>query len=174
MRRIECLGAALIPALFFGGCMGSTGSRVAAPATATAVAPAMLASAYVAAAASIDLYEIQSAQLALERASDPQIRTYAQQSLVAHEGTSGQLSMAGRRLNLLPTATLSPEHQAMLDALRATPDFDNTYRAQQAILLNEGVALHGGYAKSGQSPTLRPVARNAEEVMRRSQQGLPR
>ena len=173
MRRIECLGAALIPALLLGGCMGSTGSRVAAPATATAVAPAMLASAYVA-AASIDLYEIQSAQLALERASDPQIRTYAQQSLVAHEGTSGQLSMAGRRLNLLPTATLSPEHQAMLDALRATPDFDNTYRAHQAILLKEGLALHGGYARSGQSPTLRPVARNAEEVMRRSRQGLPR
>ena len=82
--------------------------------------------------------------------------------------------MAGRRLNLLPTPTLEPEHQAMIDALKATPDFDNTYRAQQAILHREGVALHGSYAARGDSPTLRPVAKNAEEVMRRNQQALRR
>ena len=173
MRRIANLSAALLPALMLGGCLGG-GSRVAAPATTAAVAPAMLASAYVAAAASIDLYEIQAAQVALERAKDPANRAFAQQALAAHEGTSAQLSLAGRRLNLLPSATLTPEHQAMLDALKAAPDFDSTYRAQQAILLREGVALHGNFARTGQSPTLRPVAKNAEEVMKRNQQALPR
>jgi predicted outer membrane protein len=62
----------------------------------------------------------------------------------------------------------------MLDALKATPDFDHTYRAQQNILHREGVALHTSYAKAGDSPTLRPVAKNAEAVMRQNQQVMPR
>ena len=65
------------------------------------------AAAYVAAAASIDYYEIQSAELAFERARDPANRAFAQKTLTAHRGTSAQLSMAGRRLNLLPTASLT-------------------------------------------------------------------
>jgi putative membrane protein len=80
--------------------------------------------------------------------------------------------MAGRRLNLLPTATLNTQHQAMLDALATTGDFDNTYRAQQNIVLQDAVRLHSGFAKAGQSPTLRPVAANAESVVRANLQAL--
>jgi len=94
--------------------------------------------------------------------------------LSAHQGTSAQLSFAGRRLNLLPTATLNPEHQAMFDALNAASDFDRTYRAQQSAVLQEGVKLHAAYAKSGSSPTLRPVAANAESVMKANLQALGR
>jgi predicted outer membrane protein len=107
-----------------------------------------------------------SARLALERAQDPGNRAFAERTLRAHQGTSAQLSYAGRRLNLLPTGSLNPEHQSMLDTLQATLDFDATYRHQQAVMLNEGVALHTRYAKSGDSPTLRPIAQNAESVMR--------
>jgi putative membrane protein len=130
------------------------------------------ASAYVAMASSIDLFQVKSAELALERAQDPANRAFAERALSAHQGTSAQLSMAGRRLNLLPGATLDPQHQAMLDALQATGDFDQTYRAQQNIVLQEGVRLHSNYAKSGSSPTLRPVAANAESVMKANLQAL--
>ena len=125
-------------------------------------------------ASSIDLYQVKSAQLALERSHDPANRAFAQRALSSHQGTSAQLSFAGRRLNLLPTATLNPEHQAMFAALSASSDFDRTYRAQQASILKEGVALHASYAKSGSSPTLRPVAANAESVMKANLQALGR
>ena len=173
MRRVALLSVASVLALV-GGCGGGGGASVQSASTATAaIAPVMLsAAAYVAMASSIDLYEVKSAQLALERAQDPGNRAIAERTLSAHQGTSAQLSMAGRRLNLLPTATLSPEHQAMLDALAATSDFDNTYRAQQNIVLQEGVKLHSSYAKAGDSPTLRPVAANAESVMRANLQAL--
>ena len=175
MRRIPFGSPVLIAGLLLTGC-GGAGTRVtsASVPVAPSIPIALSAAAYVAAAASIDLYEIQSAQLALERAADPANRAFAQKALDAHQGTSAQLSMAGRRLNLLPSANLDPEHQAMLDALKATADFDNTYRAQQAILLREGIQLHGTFARAGQSPTLRPVAINAEQVMRRNQQALRR
>ncbi|HEU0310467.1 MAG TPA: DUF4142 domain-containing protein [Sphingomicrobium sp.] len=171
MRRIAVSLLALFLGLV-GGCGGSVGSvqtTTVAPAAATAAAAgpvAISAAAYVATASSIDLFQVKSAQLALQRSQDPANRAFAEHALSAHQGTSAQLSFAGRRLNLLPTATLGPEHQTMFDALLATTDFDNTYRAQQNIVLQEGVKLHSIYAKSGSSPTLRPVAANAESVMR--------
>ena len=177
MRRVAV--ASVVSILTLGGCAGGGGERppAAAPASAgsVAVAPVMLsASAYVAMASSIDLFQVKSAELALQRASDPSNRTFAERSLSAHQGTSAQLSFAGRRLNLLPTATLNPEHQAMFDALNAASDFDRTYRAQQSAVLQEGVKLHAAYAKSGSSPTLRPVAANAESVMKANLQALGR
>ena len=174
MRRIAVASVALSVALL-GGCGGGGGSASvqSASVSTAAIAPVMLSAAsYVAMASSIDLYQVKSAQLALERAHDPANRAFAERALSAHQGTSSQLSMAGRRLNLLPSATLDPEHQAMLEALNATSDFDNTYRAQQNIVLQEALRLHSGFAKNGQSPTLRPVAANAESVMRANLQAL--
>ena len=177
MRRTAYVCVAMA-SMLLAGCAGGGGdSRVAPaprPAATLGIAPAMAAAAYVAMAASIDLFEIQSAQLALERARDPANRAFAQRTLRAHEGTSAQLSMAGRRLNLLPTPRLNPDHQEMLDSLRSAPNFDQTYRQQQAALHRQGVALHGNYARAGTSPTLRPVAKNAEEVMRRNLEALRR
>lgn len=174
MRRVAVtvVGISLV---LVGGCGGGGRSATvqSASVSSAAIAPVALSSAaYVAMASSIDLYEVKAAQLAIERAQDPANRAFAQRALSAHQGTSAQLSLAGRRLNLLPTATLNPEHQAMLDALAATGDFDNTYRSQQNIVLQQGVRLHSSFAKSGQSPTLRPVAANAESVMRANLQAL--
>ena len=177
MRRVAILSLALSLALV-GGCGGGGGgSSVQPPSVAPAAlaAPiALSAAAYLATASSIDLYEVKSAQLALQRSQDPANRALAERTLSTHQGTSAQLSYAGRRLNLLPSATLNSEHQAMLDALAATNDFDNIYRAQQNIVLQEGVKLHSTYAKAGSSPTLRPVAANAESVMRANLEALRR
>ena len=179
MRRVAVSFMALTMTLAASCGGGRGGGQVAtvqsASASTAAIAPVMLSAAsYVALASSIDLYQVKSAQLALERSQVPGNRAFAQRALSAHQGTSAQLSYAGRRLNLLPAATLNPEHQAMLDALAATSDFDNTYRAQQNIVLQEGVRLHAGFAKAGASPTLRPVAANAESVMRANLQALRR
>lgn len=169
MRRLAITSLTLSMTLVSGcgGGGGATSAQSASVVPAAIAAPVVIsAAAYVATASSIDLYQMKAAQLALQRSQDPANRAFAQHALSAHQGTSAQLSYAGRRLNLLPTATLSAEHQAMLDALAATGDFDNIYRAQQNIVLQEGVKLHSSYAKAGQSPTLRPVAANAESVMR--------
>ena len=173
MRRLAVTSLALSLALL-GGCGGAgTSVQSASVVPAAAAAPiALSAAAYMSTASSIDLFEVKSAQLALERSQDPANRALAERLLSAHMGTSQQLNFAGRRLNLLPSATLDSEHQSMLDALTATSDFDNTYRAQQNIVLQEGLKLHSSYARSGGSPTLRPVAANAESVMRANLKAL--
>jgi putative membrane protein len=121
---------------------------------------------YVAQAASIDLFVIKSSEVALSRSSNSAIRDVARRLIAAHEGTASQLSFAGRRLNLLPSATLLPQHQAMLDELNASGDFDRAYLRLQLSVHGQALALHSDSARRGTSPTLRPVAANAVAVER--------
>lgn len=140
----------------------------APPPSAGAISPA----AYVEQASSIDLYEIRSSQLALQRSANKRIQEFASMMVQAHRGTSSQLSFAGRRLNLLPSARLLPRHQALVDALQSAPNFDAVYRQQQTAVHNEAVALHAGYAAHGTSPTLRPVAETILPIVQRHQRLL--
>ena len=129
--------------------------------------PALSASAYMASASSIDLYEIRSSELALQRSSSARIREFATMMIQAHKGTSSQLSFAGRRLNLLPSAALNARHEALLTQLGSAADFDSVYRQQQRAVHQEALALHADYAARGTSPTLRPVAEAIRSVVER-------
>ena len=124
------------------------------------------APAYVAMASSIDLYAIKSSQVALTRAQDARLRDFASMEVGAHQGLGSQLSFAGRRLNLLPSAELLPDHQRMLDTLESTMDFDATYLRQQLQVHEAALKLHSDFAARGESPTMRPVAANAVPIIR--------
>lgn len=132
----------------------------------------MSPAAYVAAAGAIDLYEIRGSELALQRASMQRTRDFAETMIRDHKGTSSQLSLAGRRLNLLPSATLDARHQAMLDQLGSAADFDAAYKRQQVAVIADALALHSAYASRGTSPTLRPVAAATLPVIQRHQRLL--
>jgi putative membrane protein len=122
---------------------------------------------YVAQASSIDLFLIGASELALRKSSNARTREFAQVEIAAHKGTSAQLSLEGRRLNLLPSATLSPRHQAMLNDLDRSTDFDALYRRDELAVHQEAEALHGRYAVAGTSPTLRPVAQLILPIVQR-------
>lgn len=133
----------------------------------TTVQPAISTAAYFATAASIDLFTIRASEHALRHSASARTQQAAQMLLQDHRGTSAQLSMAGRRLNLLPSATLLPRHQALLTALQASTDFDRLYRQQLLSVHEEAARLQSAYAERGDSPTLRPVAEAAASIERR-------
>ena len=118
-------------------------------------------------AASVDLFVVRASRRALERARDARRREAARVLLADHEGTAAQLSFAGRRLNLLPSAAMLPVHQAMFEELAASGNFDATWRRQMLQMHELAVKLHGDYAARGASPTLRPVAASAVRIERR-------
>ncbi len=120
----------------------------------------LAATSYVATAASIDLYHVRAGELAMER-GDARSRDYATRLVADHRGTAAQLSFAGRRLNLLPSAQMAPPHQAMVDELASSGDFDATFRRQQLDIHLSSQRMHAAFAARGDSPTLRPVASNA-------------
>lgn len=120
--------------------------------------PAVSEANFIAENGSIDLFVIRSSELALRRSSSARVREFAQRMIADHKGTSAQLSLEGRRLNLLPSATLRPREQAMLDSLQASGRFDAEYVGDQRTVHQRAVAIDSAYAANGRSPTLRPVA----------------
>src|SRR4051812_34554960 len=163
------VGLATLGAMLLAGCATRTTAPsvpfVPRPGSSPQAAPS--SATYVAQAASIDLFVVRSSELAQQRASGPRIRSLAQQLIADHTGLASQLSFAGRRLDLLPGASMLPAQQAMFDELSASGDFDRAYLRMQRSVHGAALNLHSAYAARGDSPTLRPVAANAAAVERR-------
>lgn len=119
---------------------------------------------YVATAASIDLFVVRAAELALDRSGDYRIRALASQFAEEHRGLAGQLSFAGRRVDALPTARLLPREEQRLEWLRTQKPFDSTFIRQMMLTHEQSLELHAAFAARGSSATLRPVAANAERT----------
>lgn len=133
------------------------------PADVSPMAPAE----YVAHASSIDLFVMEAARLATSRSPNTRLLAVAATLSADHGGTSAQLSFAGRRLNLLPSARMSSRHRALFDELSAAADFDTQWKRLMLRVHDEGIEVHGAFARGGSSPTLRPVAEMAFAAMRR-------
>jgi putative membrane protein len=130
------------------------------PAPAVALDP----ESYMAFTASSALFGVQASRMAEARGSTGKIKSFASKVVMDQTGIGAQLSFAGRYIDLLPSSRPLPEHQAMLDRLATASDFDGTYKAQLARVLREAAAAHRAFEASGDSPTLRPVARFAAPV----------
>ncbi len=160
------LGVVAVAASLLAGCASNAPTPQTprpGPAPRPLAAPVSPAT-YVSQAASIDLFTIRASEKALSRSSNSAVRDVATRLIAAHRGTAAQLSFAGRRLNLLPGATLLPQHQVLLDELGSSSDFDRAWVRIQRSVHGEALALHSDYARRGSSPTLRPVAANAASV----------
>ena len=127
---------------------------------------------YMAFTASSALFAVQASRMAEARGSTNKIKKLAQQVVMDQTGIGAQLNFAGRRIDLLPSARPLPEHQAMLDRLATASDFDGTYKAQLARVLGEAATAHRAFEASGDSPTLRPVARFAAPVCEKNLEAL--
>jgi putative membrane protein len=162
------LFACAAASLLLAGC----GRREAPPAPSPPPGPTQVAvtplppAAYVATASSIDLLVIEASKLAQTKALRASVRELAARLIADHGGFSAQLSFAGRRLNLLPSATMMPAHQAMLAELRGSWDFDAAYKRIMIAAHQQALRVHGDFARAGDSPTLRPVAEIAFPAMR--------
>jgi putative membrane protein len=124
------------------------------------------APAFVAMAASSDMFEIESSRLALQRSRDPMNRMHAEMMIRDHTNTTAQLTAAARSAGLGVPMQMLPMHAAMLNDLTRSTNFDATYRAQQVTSHRQALALHDNYARRGDVPQLRGVAAAAVPVVR--------
>jgi putative membrane protein len=119
---------------------------------------------YVKGSASLSLLVVRASQLAAARSPDAAMRRLAERLARDHAGIANQLSFAGRRLNLLPPASLSLLDQALLDGLIRASDFDTAYARTMQSAVDRCRSDQARYAALGSSPTFRPVARFAASV----------
>lgn len=115
------------------------------------------ASSYVQETGMGDLFGVQSSELALKKSGNPQVRAYAQHVVRDHGALSRALddALAAAKVDARPPASLDPEHQELLDTLKAStgPDFDRNYLRMQmdshqdALRTQVDYRLHGGNAE---------------------------
>jgi putative membrane protein len=114
---------------------------------------------YVKVQSSRSLLVVRAAELAAQRSTNSKTLAVAAKLKGDHEGIAAQLSMAGRRLNLLPSPSLLAADQALLDSLASAADFDDTFSRAMKRTVETCSRANASYAANGSSPTLRPVAR---------------
>lgn len=174
MRRIALL-------LTAGAAMTAAGCQTNEPAVVAPVAPVepvaavdmnspLYAPMFLQMAASSNLWEIQSSQLAHQRVHTPALHQFVQMIINDHGQLHNQLQTAIQAAGLTPPPhTMLPEEQQMLAQLQATApeSFEPVYRDMQIQAHRKAIALFQNYAANGDNPTLRNAAAQALPVLQR-------
>jgi putative membrane protein len=154
------MGILLAGAIALAGC--SSNAPPAPPAVVVDPNNPLFAPGYMATAGSSDQFEIQSSQLALQASSNPALRNLANMLIADHTRSTQMVVAAAQSAGIAPPPpALLPQHQALLDQLRAAgtgPAFDMAFRDIQIQAHQQALTLHQNYAASGDVPALRAVA----------------
>ena len=118
---------------------------------------------FIATAASSDMFEIQSSQLAKERSVGGEVASFADQMIRDHTATSTEMKslLSSMSPPMAPPAEMSGKHRAMLAQIReggTGPGFTRAYVDAQRAAHNEAVALYTAYSQKGDNPALRQFA----------------
>lgn len=173
MTRQILTTAAAVAALALGGCGRSddTATTNAAMTEATSVnatadtmaVPTMSAGqTFANTAAASDAFEIESSRLAERNGASAAVKTYAAKMVTAHEESTAKLKTAAAAASpaITPDATMTPDQQAKLTAMRAANGaaFDRLYVDAQKAAHADMLATLKAYAASGDVAGLKSFA----------------
>ncbi len=141
---------------------------------------ALAAAAFVRAAATSDLYEMEASRLAEQRSQNAEVKRFAQHMLRDHGKTTGELKgmlpqLQGVSAQQMATS-LDRQHQALLEQLQGAQgaEFDRAFARQQVQSHQAAVDLFRAYAQSGDDARLKQWASQTlpslEEHLREAQQ----
>lgn len=111
-----------------------------------------------------DMYEIESARLAIDKSQNAKVKELAEMILKDHEKSTADLKKtageASPPITLAPA--MNPEQQANIEALRSADaaTFDQTYLEQQVAAHQKALAMVQGYAEAGDVASLKQHAAN--------------
>jgi putative membrane protein len=109
-------------------------------------------------------FEIQSSRLALDKAQNQEVKSYAQQMVDDHTKTGEKLNeiLSSSGAGLKPAEELDSKHQKLMDKLETASDkdFDREYIRIQTDAHKEAVNLFSTYSISGKDSVLKSFAAN--------------
>jgi putative membrane protein len=134
----------------------AVGAAQGAAVVATASSPAD----YVTQAALADMFEIEAGKIAAKKATNPEIKTFAQMMVKDHTATSAALKPLAKAQSLTIPVALDQRHLDMIDNLNtaSVADFDKKYLDQQNTVHSEALTLHTNFSKGNDVPDLRKFA----------------
>lgn len=132
----------------------------AAPAAAATPAAITDPAQFAATASASNMFEIQSSELALERAVSEDVRAFAQQMIADHTKAGDDMATAAGEEGVAPASELDQKHQEILNTLGGLEGeaFDAAYIQAQVQAHDEAVALFEGYAANGSEGPLKAFA----------------
>lgn len=117
---------------------------------------------FVAKAAASDMFEIEAGKIALERATNPEVKAFAQMMVDGHNKTTADLkaAIAASGLTITPPATLPDDKSTALADLRSVDvaGFDKAYMNGQVDAHQATLNLLSRYAQDGDNAQLRGTA----------------
>ena len=159
MRNLAIL---LGGAIALAGCSSNTAPPPPAPPPMVDMSNPLMAPGYLAMAASSDMFEIQSGQMAQQMSQNPAVQNFGQLLVADHTRSTQMLMAAAQAAGVTPPPPmLLPDQQAMLDQERAAgsgPSFDMAFKNAQIMAHQSALQLHQNYAANGDVPALRNVA----------------
>ena len=122
-------------------------------------------------AASSNMFEIESSELALTQAEDGNVRAFAEHMIQDHTAAGEKMKAAATRDGVVPLTRMAEKEQAELDRLKADDGktFDQTYLTDQVAAHDEAVALFEGFSTAGQESALRAFAAETLPTLRAHQ-----
>ena len=129
----------------------------------TAHADTKTAEDFAAKAAISGKFEIDSSKVALERSSNPEVKTFAQKMIDDHTKADKELKAAAKEAKLNPIAIpdeLDEKHLKAVNDLKEAKaeEFDNKYLEAQEEAHDDTVDLFEDYAKNGEAGPLKDFA----------------
>jgi putative membrane protein len=115
---------------------------------------------FVTRASNSNLFAIEESHLALDRSSDPKVKTFARRMVDDHGRAQAELLVGAEGSNAEVPRKLDNEHQARLTALRrkSAGDFDKAYVADQGENHSNALTLYGDYMLWGEYEKLHALA----------------
>ncbi|WP_185811091.1 DUF4142 domain-containing protein [Rhizobium sp. AQ_MP] len=111
-------------------------------------------------AAASNEFEILSAEIALKRSQDSQVKDFAQSMLDDHRRAQEQLIEAAKADSIAMTMELSMEQKQTLAALEQADEsqFDSAYMSAQVKAHDQAIRLLGAYGDHGAAGSLKAYA----------------
>jgi putative membrane protein len=113
------------------------------------------------AVAAADLYEVESARLAADKATSADVKSLAQHIRTDHEKSTSELKSAAGTANISVAPKLDAEKQGMIDQLKAAArgaEFDRLFLEQQKTAHQKALTLLQDYASGGDNEALKAFA----------------
>jgi putative membrane protein len=127
-------------------------------------------------AASAGMFEVEAANLALQKSQDDSVKSTAQHILSDHQSANDQLRRIADTDRLTLPMQMSPEDQKKIDKLRAKSgkDFDKTFLSTQDQAHKDAISLFQKEMSKGQDPALKSFAEQTLPTLRMHQQMVER
>jgi putative membrane protein len=169
IRSLALLGATALVGASFAVSPAQAGGTPDRQTGAAAQHQPLTAQSYVMYAGNSDLYEIEAAKLAMQRAQDPEVKSFAAQMVRQHQMSTSKIAAAAKQSGLTATASpvLTTHMQQKLDDLRKASDsaFDERYITQQVEAHERALRLHRDYAQNGDKAALKTTSMETAKVV---------